>query len=82
MDIKRIITGSLLALLIIILFLNIPAGHPISLLILLAICGLAIWEFYTLLIAGGLASSRKWGYSDWYNILHRYLALYAQPHTL
>ena len=61
MDIKRIITGLLLALLIIILFLNIPAGHPIALLILLAICGLSIWEFYTLLIAGGLASSRKWG---------------------
>ena len=61
MDIKRIITGLLLALLIIVLFLNIPAGHPIALLILLAICGLALWEFYTLLIAGGLASSRKWG---------------------
>ncbi|MFL2860919.1 MAG: phosphatidate cytidylyltransferase [Pontiellaceae bacterium] len=61
MDIKRISTGSIIALLIIILFLNIPAGHPIALLILLAICGLALWEFYTLLIAGGLSSSRKWG---------------------
>ncbi len=61
MDIKRITTGSLIALLIIFLFLNIPAGHPIALLILLAICGLSLWEFYALLIAGGLSSSRKWG---------------------
>ena len=61
MDIKRITTGSLIALLIIFLFLNIPAEHPIALLILLAICGLSLWEFYALLIAGGLSSSRKWG---------------------
>ena len=61
MDIRRIITGLLLGTLLITLFVVIPAGSPIALIILLIVSALALWEFYGLLIAGGLTSSRKWG---------------------
>ena len=61
MDKKRIITGILIGLLITFLFFCIPAAHPLTIIFLLSICGLSHWEFYSLLQAGGLPASRKWG---------------------
>ena len=61
MDKKRIITGLSIASLLIFLFVVVPASHPFALVALTAISGLALWEFYALLIAGGFSSSRKWG---------------------
>ena len=61
MDKKRIITGILIGLLITFLFFYIPAAHPLTIIFLLSICGISHWEFYSLLQAGGLPASRKWG---------------------
>ncbi len=63
MDEKRIATGVLIGGILAVLFCLIPAGSPLCLVVLLAVCGLAAWEFYTLLAAGGIRSSRKWGTS-------------------
>lgn len=61
MDPKRIIIGLSIAAVLITLLCIIPAGNLICLLALLAICGLGTWEFYGLLDAGGMPSSKKWG---------------------
>ncbi len=61
MDKKRIIIGLSIATVLIILMCAVPSGNTVSLLALLAICGIATWEFFNLLTAGGLTASKKWG---------------------
>lgn len=61
MDKKRIIIGLSIATVLIILMCAVPSGHWICLIALLAVCGMATWEFFNLLTAGGLSASKKWG---------------------
>ncbi len=61
MDKKRITIGLSIATVLIILMCAVPSGNPVCLLALLAVCGMATWEFYNLLKAGGIVASRKWG---------------------
>lgn len=61
MDKKRIITGASIAAVLIVLFCLVPAQHLFGLIAMAAICGIGTWEFYSLLEAGGLSASKKWG---------------------
>jgi len=61
MDRKRIIIGLSIAIVLTVLFCLVPAKSPFALLAILAVGGIGTWEFYTLLDAGGLSASRKWG---------------------
>lgn len=61
MDLKRIIIGLSIALIISTLFVVIPAYNIICLLLIILISSLALWEFYNLLICGGVPSSKKLG---------------------
>ena len=61
MDKKRIIIGLSIATVLTILMCVVPAANVICLLALLAVCGVATWEFFNLLTAGGLTASKKWG---------------------
>ena len=60
-DKKRIIIGISLASLITMLFFTISANNILCLIILASVCAIAIWEFYSLLIAGDVPSSKKLG---------------------
>ena len=62
MDKKRIITGILIGLLItFFIFLYTSSSSTYYYISFLSICGISHWEFYSLLQAGGLPASRKWG---------------------
>ena len=61
LDKKRIIIGTFLAIVITLLFLLIPASNIFCLIILSSICAIGVWEFYSLLIAGEIPSSKKLG---------------------
>jgi len=61
MDKKRIVIGLSIAAVIIGLMLFVPAGNPAGLLVLLAICGLAMNEFYGMLRLGDMPASKRVG---------------------
>jgi len=61
MDKKRIISGLSIAAVIIGSMLFVPAGSPIALLVLMAICGLAMHEIYVLMAKGDMPASKKMG---------------------
>ena len=61
MDKKRIIIGASIAIVLVFLMSVVPCSNIASLIVLSAICGVATWEFYTMLEAGGLTASKKWG---------------------
>ncbi len=61
MDKKRIILGLTIAAVIIGALLFIPAGNPIGLIVLLAVCGLAMREIYTLMSMGDMPASKRMG---------------------
>ena len=61
MDKKRNIIGITIGAAVILYLACVPAGNPISLLIMLGIGGIATWEFFGLLTAGSYTASRKWG---------------------
>lgn len=61
MDKKRIIIGASIAAVLVFLMSVVPSSNIICLIVLSAICGVATWEFYTMLEAGGLTASKKWG---------------------
>jgi len=61
MDKKRIIIGLSIATVLVVLLCIFPASHPACLIALLAIGGVATWEFFNMLTAGGLTASKKWG---------------------
>jgi phosphatidate cytidylyltransferase len=61
MDKKRVIIGLSIAIVLAFLMSVVPAGNPVCLVVLLAVSGLATWEFFNLLSAGGIAASKKWG---------------------
>ncbi|MBI9021321.1 MAG: phosphatidate cytidylyltransferase [Verrucomicrobia bacterium] len=61
MDKKRILIGLGIAGVIIGLMLFVPAGNPMGLLVLLAICGLAMNEFYNLLQLGEMPACKRVG---------------------
>jgi len=77
-DRKRIIIGISLATIITLLFFLIPAGNTFCLVILSLICAIGVWEFYSLLIAGDIPSSKKLGtfiaiifsISTWYYMIN------------
>ena len=88
MDKKRIIIGLTLGAIIISFLCFMPAGNPLCLIFMLGICGLATWEFFGLLTAGGLTASKRWGTAagllfcgaTWYHVLkapHDSTALWA-----
>ena len=64
MDKKRIVLGLSIAAVIITSMCLIPAGSPIALLVLLAVCGLAMNEVYALMEKGNLPASKKMGMSS------------------
>ena len=61
MDKKRIIIGLSIATVLTVLMCAVPSGNPVCLIALLAVPGIATWEFFNLLSAGGMAASKKWG---------------------
>ncbi len=61
MDKKRIISGLSIAAVIMGSMLFVPAGSPIALLVLLAVCGLAMREIYALMAMGNMPASKKMG---------------------
>lgn len=61
MDKKRIVLGLSIAAVIMTLLFFVPAGNPVALLVLLAVCGLAMHEIYTLMAKGGMPASKKMG---------------------
>jgi len=61
MDKKRIILGLGIAAVIIGSMMFVPAGSPVALLVLLAICGLAMHEIYVLMAKGDMPASKKMG---------------------
>lgn len=61
MDKKRIILGLVIAVVIISVMLFVPAGNPLSALVLLGICGLAMNEFYNMLALGDMPASKRGG---------------------
>ena len=61
MDKKRILLGLSIAAVIITSMCLVPAGSPIALLVLLAICGLAMNEIYALMEMGDLPASKRMG---------------------
>jgi phosphatidate cytidylyltransferase len=63
MDIQRITIGSVISAVIVAAILFVPAGNPLTLIVLLAICSLAMREFYGLLQKGGMPASKRVGMS-------------------
>ena len=61
MDKKRIILGLSIAAVIMAALLFVPAGNPIALFVLLAVCGLAMREMYALMAMGNMPASKKMG---------------------
>jgi phosphatidate cytidylyltransferase len=61
MDKKRILLGLSIAAVIITSMCLVPAGSPIALLVLLAVCGLAMHEIYALMAKGNMPASEKMG---------------------
>ncbi|MDK2963267.1 MAG: phosphatidate cytidylyltransferase [Verrucomicrobiota bacterium] len=61
MDKKRILMGLLIATIVVLSVSFVPVSSPLSLLVLLAICGLGMDEFYALLRRGGMQASRHVG---------------------
>jgi phosphatidate cytidylyltransferase len=61
MDKKRIILGLSIAAVLITLLVFVPAGNPASLVVLLAVCGLAMREMYALMAMGDMPASKKMG---------------------
>ena len=61
MDKKRIIIGLSIAIVLVFLMSVVPSSNIACLLVLMSVCGVATWEFYNLLAAGGLSASKKWG---------------------
>ena len=61
MDKKRIILGLSIAAVIMTAVMFVPAGNPIALLVLLAICGLAMREIYALMAMGDMPASKMMG---------------------
>ena len=61
MDKKRIILGLSIAAVIMTSLFLVPAGNPVALLVLLAVCGLAMHEIYTLMAKGDMPASKKMG---------------------
>ncbi|QBG46284.1 hypothetical protein EGM51_02275 [Verrucomicrobia bacterium S94] len=61
MDKKRIIIGASIASVLVFLMSVVPSSHWVCLIVLSAVCGVATWEFYNMLEAGGLKASKKWG---------------------
>ncbi|MBN2162155.1 MAG: phosphatidate cytidylyltransferase [Pontiellaceae bacterium] len=61
MDKKRIIIGLSIASVLTFLMCVVPSGNLVCLMALLAIGGMATWEFFNLLVSGGMKASRKWG---------------------
>ncbi len=61
MDLKRITVGLLIAFILCILFITLPANNIFCLILILLISSFALWEFYNLLAIGGIPSSKKIG---------------------
>lgn len=61
MDLKRITVGLLIAFILCILFITLPANNIFCLILILFISSFALWEFYNLLAIGGIPSSKKIG---------------------
>jgi len=61
MDKKRIILGLVIAVVIIGAMIFVPAGNPVALIVLLAVCGLAMNEFYELLRLGDMPACKHVG---------------------
>jgi len=61
MDKKRVVLGLSLAVVIMTSILFVPAGHIVYLLVLLAVCGLAMNEFYNLLRLGEMPACKTAG---------------------
>jgi phosphatidate cytidylyltransferase len=61
MDKKRIELGILLAAFVVSVVAFVPCGNPAGLLLLLAVCALAMNEFYDLLALGNMPASRRVG---------------------
>jgi phosphatidate cytidylyltransferase len=80
MDRKRIIIALGISSVLIPLFTLVPCGLPVGLIGMLAFTGVAMWEFYGMLNAGGLKTSTKWGIGSglifiaatWFNALGRH----------
>jgi len=64
MDKKRIILGLSIATVIITALVFVPAGSPFALLVLLAVCGLAMREIYALMAMGNIPASKKMGMTN------------------
>ena len=61
MDKKRIIVGLSIAVVIISALIFLPAESPIALIVLLAVCGLAMHEIYALMAKGDMPASKRMG---------------------
>jgi len=61
MDKKRIILGLSIAVVIISALIFLPAGNPLALVVLLAVCGVAMHEMYALMAMGDMPASKKMG---------------------
>ncbi|MEN8255146.1 MAG: phosphatidate cytidylyltransferase [Verrucomicrobiota bacterium] len=61
MDKKRIIIALGIAIVLVSLFTTVPCNNLFGLLGMLLFTGLGTWEFYGLLEAGGMPTSKKWG---------------------
>jgi phosphatidate cytidylyltransferase len=61
MDKKRVIIALCIAAILVPLFTNIPCNNLFGLFGLLLFGGLGSWEFYGLLDAGNVKTSKKWG---------------------
>ena len=72
MDKKRIIIGLSIAAVLSTAFCTISAGNIISLLVMLAVGGLGMWEFYGLLNAGDMKASKKWGLNYKFSVVFKY----------
>ncbi len=80
MDKKRIIIALCIAAVLIPAFCLVPSRWPIGLIGLLLFAGFGTWEFYGLLEAGGMPSSKKWGTASglvfvaatWFNALGKH----------
>lgn len=64
MDKKRIILGLSIAAVIITALVFVPAGNPLALVVLLAVCGLAMREIYALMALGNIPASKKMGITN------------------
>ena len=61
MDKKRILLGLSIAVVIISALIFLPAGNPLALVVLLAVCGVAMHEMYALMAMGDMPASKKMG---------------------